>query len=436
MTVVATTPADMAGRDMRSAHRTNAKPAAAALALLFCTPLPSPAFGGATYTPDNPTVLIQESGRRLAIEVTPDRPLYRPDALPRVTLRTSATSRARLAYRVRDGFGSVLLDGSASSKDTNALDIALPPGHGYYEIVATLSDDKGVVAERRRSIGALTPPARPTGDEPFGLWIQGAALYPELGVRWTREGIWWPAYEKQGDRYLKGRIALFGRYREGGIRVIAYPKHPHPHQTSREVIEDTPEAWRTLENWWITMVRALAGHVDAWGVVNEPMRGHWKGNDRLIVRYWALMRRIVDRYDPGTPLIGPSLNPNRAKQMAQYGDLLSMGFAGYVDAVEMHTYVDIPEKGWGVATRRIEKMTAGASGKPLPVWSSEHGYTASYRQELNQARLLLRSSVEAKRIGYPVLIWHMFGHPQGKNRRAQPRHRPRASRSGRPPPAP
>src|SRR3546814_20427037 len=96
------------------------------------------------------------------------------------------------------------------------------------------------------------------------------------------------------------------------MRVIAYPKHPHPYQVSREVIEDTPEAWRALEAWWTKMVRSLAGHVDAWGVINEPMWRRWTGDHELILRYWALLRRTGDPSDPDPPLIGPPLPPNTA----------------------------------------------------------------------------------------------------------------------------
>src|SRR3546814_390879 len=130
------------------------------------------------------------------------------------------------------------------------------------------------------------------------------------------------------------------------MRVISYPKHPHPCQVSREVIEDTPEAWRALEAWWTKMVRSLAGHVDAWGVINEPMWRSWKGDNELIVRYWALMRRIVDQYDPDTPLIGPSLTPNRETYVSRYETLLDMGLGRYLDVVEMHTYITTPEGAW------------------------------------------------------------------------------------------
>jgi hypothetical protein len=391
---------------------------AIALPAIVAASMPADVHAGAGYTADRPTVLVATGDRRIDIAATPDQGLYRADALPKVTIRSDAAAGAQLAWQVRDGFGSTLAEGARPADAARTTEIALPPGHGYYEVAATIRRGERVLGEARRSIGALDEPPAPAGDEPFGLWIQGSELYPELGVRWTREGIWWRGYANAGKRYLENRIALFdARYRAHGIRVIAYPKHPHPHQVSREVIADTPQAWRDLEIWWTEMVRTLAGHVDAWAVVNEPTGRTWKGDDELILRYWRLMRRIVDRHDPKTPLLGPSLNSDDPGQMAQYQRLLDRGFARYIDVVEMHTYTDTPEASWGKATRRIAGMTERADPRSLPIWSTEHGYTASYAEEPQQARLLARSMLEARRIGYPVVIWHMFGNPQGPDTR-------------------
>src|SRR5690606_33603976 len=206
------------------------------------------------------------------------------------------------------------------------------------------------------------PPA-PAGVEPFGLWIQGREHYPELGVRWVREGVYWTVYERQGDAYLQDSLELFKWYSDHDIRVLAFPKHPHPHETSREVIEDTPEAWRDLEAWWTQMVRVLAPEVDAWGVVNEPITGHWQGSDELIMRYWKLMRSIVDQYDPDAPLLGPSLGL-APSNIAQYQNLLDMGFGDLIDAVEFHTYITHPDDNDLIGqVQRIRDMTREATGR-------------------------------------------------------------------------
>lgn len=370
-----------------------------------------------TYSTDNPTVLFGSDAGQLAIRVSPDKDLYRVAEPPRVTVESEAMPGAKLTLRVQDGFGQVLHEDSRDADRAVTANVALPPGHGYYEVIAALQKGGGTMAEARHSIGILPPPPDPVGDEPFGLWTQGRLTYPELGVRWTREGVWWPQYKEQGTSYLDKRRELFDWYRAQHIKVIAFPKHPHPHETSREVIEDTPQAWRDLEEWWTAMVRSLAGHVDAWAVINEPLQGHWKGNDELILRYWALMRKIVDRYDPKTPLIGPSLNPNTPSLVEQYRHLLGMGFGKLIDGIEMHTYIDNPERGWVENDARMREMTREASGRDLKVWSTEHGLGAPYKDELRQAQHLMRSWLEAKRIGMPVMIWHMYSNPQGKDGR-------------------
>jgi hypothetical protein len=397
-------------------------PAAALIALIAlaswradAAPEPRPA----SFTRDNPAVLTAADGNGLTIAASPERGLYDAGSLPTLAIRAgSAPAGASLAVRVTDGFGSLLTQQSLPAAKAGGLTVKLPPGHGYYEVTATLSQGGTTLAEVRRSIGALGPPAPATGDEPFGLWIQGADLYPQLGVRWTREGVDWRSYDSKGRDYMDKRIALFDRFHRQGIRVIAYPKElPKPFKTSREVLADTPEAWRTLEQWWTEMVRTLGPHVDAWAVVNEPMRDNWKGDNDLIVRYWALMRRIVDRYDPGKPLLGPSLSPNRRIYVDQYADLLQRGFGKLIDTVEMHTYIDDPQAGWAANTRKVADMTRAATGRSLPIWSTEHGSSADYAGELRQAQHLVRSWLEAKKIGYPVMIWHMFSHPQGTDRR-------------------
>ncbi len=378
---------------------------------------PAPATGlkAVTFTSDSPAVLLERSDAAVAIEATPDRVLYRPDGMPRLTVRTAPAPNAALSWRVLNGFGTVLAQHTAPA--TTETGVTLPPGHGYYEIIATLSRNGQTLGEARRSVGVLPPPAPPAGDEPFGLWIQGQEHYPELGVRWVRDAIDWNSYRAVGDKYFEKRLELYRWYRKHNIRILAYPKG-HPRETSREVIEDTPESWKAQEEWWTRIVQKLGDHVDAWGVVNEPMRGHWKGSDALIMRYWALMRRIVDKYDQGKPLVGPSLSPNTPSLVEQYGDLLRMGFGRLIDAVEMHTYVTSPEDNdWEGNTRRIREMTRAAVGRDLPVWSTEHGSSATYQTELLQAQHLMRSWLEAKKIGYPVVIWHMFSHPQGNDPR-------------------
>ncbi|MEX0776736.1 MAG: sugar-binding protein [Phycisphaeraceae bacterium] len=370
-----------------------------------------------TYATGNPVVLLAQKDAPVAIGVSPEQALYRTGALPSVTVRAAANVGATLRYRVVDALGQKLGEGSGGAEQAAALNVTLPPGHGYYEIIATLTRGDEVVAEARRSLGALDPPAQPIGDEPFGLWIQGMEHYPELGVRWTREGIYWHYHQTRGESYLQDRRRQLQWYRDHHIRVLAYPKHPHPHQTSREVIQDTPEAWQALEEFWTKMVQELGPLVDAWGVVNEPITGHWKGSDELIIRYWALMRKIVDKHDPGKPLVGPSLGL-APSNVTQYEKLLAMGLGKMIDAVEVHTYITSPEDmDWAGQTRRLAEMTRQATGKDLPIWSSEHGSSGTYDNELLQAQHLMRSWLVAKQAGYPMVIWHMFSMPQGSDLR-------------------
>jgi hypothetical protein len=395
----------------------------AALAVAAMVAILSPAANAADppsafYSTNDPAVLTARVGGWLSIAAIPDKGLYDASAPPTITIRVGDVSATSLSYRVNDGFGNAISKASKAVSAKSSVAVPLPSGHGYYEVVATLFRGTTRVAEVRRSIGVLPPAPPATGKEPWGMWIQGDNFYPQLGVRWTREGIHVGSYTSYGKAYFDDRIALFQKYRNRGIRIVAYPKElPAAYKLSREVLADTPEAWAALEQWWTLMVRTMGPHVDAWGVVNEPIVGMWKGNNDLIVRYWKLMRKIVDQHDPGKPLIGPSLGQNQAVWRDQYQDLLNRGFGKLIDVIEMHSYIADPQKGWAVNTQRIIDMTKAATGRTLPVWSTEHGSTADYPGELAQAQHLVRSAAEAKKMGTPVFIWHMFSHPQGTDKR-------------------
>ncbi len=370
-----------------------------------------------TYTPENSAVLIRDTNPKVAIRCEPDLCLYRTGKLPRIIVESRAVPGGKLAWKVKDGFGKFLVQ-EEQPADGKTREVKLPPGHGYYEVIVGIITAGKTLAEARRSIGALPPPPKPEGDEPFGLWVQGDEYYPELGVRWTRGALYYNLWKQNGDAYWAKRIAAWDHLRAQGIRVIAYPKRmPRKYAVTPKILKDTPEAWQCLETFWTAMVKGLRGHVDAWAVINEPYRGMWKGTDPLIVRYWALLRRIIDKYDPDTPLIGPSLNVIQPLMMAQYQNLLKLGFGRLVDGLELHTYTlhRMPEDvNWAASIEQVRKITRRALGRDLPIYGTEMGVSADYSRELYQAQYAARSFLWTKELGLKVNIWHGFSWPQAK----------------------
>jgi hypothetical protein len=375
-------------------------------------------LNAASFDIAQPGVLLRRSDAAVAVRIEPARAIYRPGDLQQVTIERSAGAAGELVWQMLDGFGETVDRGRA---DGDAASVSVPPPQdpGYYEVVAQLTQGQTVRAETRRSFGVFPPAPQPTGEEPFGLWIQGQDHYEDLGVTWTREGLYYPSMAMDPEGYIQAHRRRFDNFRDQGIRVLAYPKgQPTEFRIGRELMQDTPEAWAALEAHWTTIVRGLAGHVDAWGVINEPMSTFWEGDDQMIIKYWTLMRRIVDRYDPDTPLLGPSLNPLTPRHVAQYQNLLNMGFGELIDGIEVHTYTPSPEdNGFLEANERFVEMTREATGRTLPVWVTEMGISATHPQELDQAQFAARSLLLVKRGGYPQVIWHMFSWPQGEDLR-------------------
>ena len=372
-----------------------------------------------TYMTGDPCV-VKKTPSSLAIRVEPERDLYRAGEVPAVSVAaTVARPDATLRWTLLNGKKETLKQKTGIPFDAkHTVDVPLPAGHGYYEVVAEALVDDRVVDQVRRSLGVLTSPAPTEGEEPFGLWVQGSGLYPELGVRWIRTAFYPDLMRQRGEDYVRERREQLQFYHDNDIRVLAYPKGipRRIRGVSKKIIQDKPEAWDILEQEWTRMVKAFKDDVDMWGVINEPYRGMWKGNNELITRYWSLMRRIVDRHDPGKPLIGPSLNTNKPHMQRQYRELLEAGFGKLVDGIEIHTYTShrMPEdEHWNRSTALTRKMTREALGSTLPLYSTEMGMSAEYDQEFFHAAYTARCFLWAKKLDYKMIMWHMFSWPQG-----------------------
>lgn len=367
-----------------------------------------------TYDVAEAAVLKPVPDAAVAWQLSPEKSLYRPGELTGIELK--AAKAARVSWKILDGFGKEIATGKVPA-DAASAKVTLPENHGYYELIATAEREGKVIGEARRSLGVLSAPASAEGSEPFGLWCGGADDYQELGVRWVRSGLYPELYAKDPAGYLQSTRERIEAYHRQGIRVLVYPKgHPKAISVSHKVSQDRPEAWAELEEYWRALVKGLKGSADAWGIINEPYRGMWDGTDDLIVRYWALMRKVIDSDAPGTPLIGPSLNVNEPTMMLQYRELLERGYGRLINGVELHTYTSsaMPEDiDWLGKIQQTRELTRAATGTDLPVWSSEMGTTVAYGEELFQAQYLMRCFVWAKRMELPMLLWHMHDWPAG-----------------------
>lgn len=376
-----------------------------------------------SYKTADPTVLHPQSDSPVAIVAKPDQALYRIGQPPVVQIQTAALPGAKVSYRILDGFGNEQFTSKPVACDSaKFLTVQLPGDCGYYEIIAEVRENEQLLGEARRSIGLLSPPPALDADEPFGLWVGGYEHHLELGAKWRRLAIFYQKYEKDPAGYIQELIQnVLQPEHQNDRRVLAYMKNMSKSiSKTRKVIVDEPANWKELETFWKTVVQGLGNQVDVWGLINEPYAGMWQGDNQLIMRYWSLMRRLVDQYAPKTPLIGPSLNVNKPHLMEQYRELLDMGLADLIDGVELHTYtggVMPADARWSEKIETVRKLTREVAGRELPIYSTEMGMPAEYDQELLQAQYTARSMLWAKRLGLKMLIWHDFSWPQGPQAR-------------------
>lgn len=370
-----------------------------------------------TYDIADTTVLKPADDDRLVLTAKPEKTLYRVGQLPQMTLKTLPMAGAMLKLKIKDGYGNILHSPKPVAMDMPwTQSIKWPQKQGYFEVIAQAVKGEKVIAEVRRSLGVLTPPASISSEEPWGLWCNGRVDFQELGVRWTRPALYWGLYHADPKTYIEKTLKMIDGNHTRGIRVLMYPKdHPKPHRMTQKVFKDTPEAWADVRAYWTELVTALQGRTDAWGLINEPYRGMWAGTDDLILRYWQMMHDVVKQYDPKTPLIGPSLNVNEPAMMAQYKELLDQGFGQHIDGVELHTYTAtaMPEDiNWEHNIQQARKITKAAVGDK-PIYSTEMGMSMDYDNELYQAQYLARCFVWAKKMKLKMLLWHMYSWPQG-----------------------
>lgn len=377
---------------------------------------------GWSYQVNDPAVLRHEKSPRLMVRATPEKSLYTVGQPPTITVDVQPIENAKVSWQVLDGFGNQAAASKSMSCDQpRTLDVTLPKGLGYYEVVAQVERDGQVLKEARRSIGLLSPIPQATANtpaEPFGLWVQGRDHYAQLGVRWTRMAFYPDAYARNPKGYVEKIKQRLDDLRAEGIHVLMYPKgFPKEIEKTQKVIKQSPENWEVVKQFWSEMVQALAGHVDVWGVINEPYEGMWTGDNELIIKYWSLMSQVIDQYDPDTPLIGPSLNTNKPHMMQQYQQLVEMGLLQWLDGIELHTYTaDVMPANAQFADKIAQtRAVTQEGGRELPLYSSEMGYAADYDHELDQARYTTRSMLWIKRLDLKMVIWHMFSWPQGPN---------------------
>lgn len=382
-----------------------------------------------TFSIKNPVLLQVAKQEMVQLIVTPQQAIYQ--TMPQVSLAYYGNKAIKLHWQAKNGFGVELASGIAHlDTKTQRQNILLPEGHGYYAISLRAQN-----IVQHYSFGIL-PAMLQKQNDIFGVWVQGETEYSDLGVSWTRVPI---VHQKWNDkRYRKHLHTTLTQLKQRGIKVLLYPKDlPESISTSRYIIRNNTKAWNILEQWLTEIVQEFDGEVAVWGLINEPFAYVlWKVPNELTLRYWKMMRSIIDKHSPNTPLIGPSLNVHKKGQLRQYRELMQAGFGKLVDGIELHTYMrNVSHKGkkfdhampedidWNARMRQA-LLDAGNGKIKHDIWITEMGMPANYEQELEQAAFVTRTSLWAKYMlgnGVPIrmLLWHAFSYPQGNSERSR-----------------
>ncbi len=147
-----------------------------------------------------------------------------------------------------------------------------------------------------------------------------------------------------------------------------------------------------------------------WEIWNEPNRANFWEPRENPVEYMALARATVQairRAEPDAAIIGPALGHRVGEAVLDFAYLqacLDQGFAGLVDAISIHPYVD-PE----VVAPDYEKVRAmvdaAAGGRVVPLMSTEWGFaTNKFVSDDLQADVLVRKFLINLSLGIPLSI--------------------------------
>jgi len=257
---------------------------------------------------------------------------------------------------------------------------------------------------------------------PFG--IQAGTLVDslveraaEIGVKWTRLGISWPAVEKEKGTYsweqtdkafeiaLKNGITPFVYIGSGNSlysKITTYddPKLAEIYGSKPEPpIKDTA-AMIAFLNFTRAAVERYRDKIDYWEVWNEPNHRNYWGAKPDGKEYGSLLvqtAKVIRELDPESKIIGGSMagiDPDFTD------DFLSVGSDKLIDIISYHNYGAVPEQR---VYRAIELWEVINKYNPeIELWQGECGYpshssTRDYRGRapwgLNiQAKWLLRQS--------------------------------------------
>ncbi len=290
------------------------------------------------------------------------------------------------------------------------------PGNDYYQLTAELLRDGTVKARTTTSLFVTTPLPKDyytTPDPAFGVWGLNPAqeLQRIGGAKWDRQ-LFFTIFQKKDAKPTPPTQEQIAN--RPPVKIIRCMNILNPFKRMVPVPEqDRAKLAKQLE----TEVQSRRGLVDVWETQNEPMVGeNFHGTMDDVMEILKLESAVVRRNDPGRTIAGICINPMNANQFAQYiGYYRNHRVDKYIDAVMLHPYIpgaqNPDSSGYVETLNRLQKELRRITGKPVPMYISEIGYSTKPGgevTELQQAAYLARVVILNRTIReLKACVWHI-----------------------------
>lgn len=303
----------------------------------------------------------------------------------------------------------------------------------YISVIKT--DPDGIKAETQ---GIATHATRYRSDASHAL-VELVAMGNYGMIRQDMEATRWEDWEKVlGDVYFHGsfrHMRALEHAREKGLKILGWVKQAHAWYNGKGKMSGdvngmplNEAAYDAHEKYVEVLVKNLAPYIDFWEIWNEPNVAAFNSNGGTpedLAEVTRRSRRVIDKYDPGSPVIGMSLTHLNGTGLNWREPLLEAGIVDGdkgMNAMSLHPYhfVQSPEEfgivDWVEEYRDKALEYANKTGvDELPVFITEYGYSPnlSHIGEENGINWPVRSSIIYKSHGVGNYLFYYVMEEKG-----------------------
>lgn len=228
------------------------------------------------------------------------------------------------------------------------------------------------------------------------------------GFRWIRMDFGWEGIEREKGHYdfsaYDRLLAALTPHQIRPIFILDYGNDLYQEGSPRN-----PDARAAFARFAAAAVTHFRNRGILWEMWNEPNIGFWKPTPN-VDEYIALALEVgkaIRKAAPEEWYIGPGVSG------MDFGFLercFQAGLLSYWDAVSFHPYRDSPPETAAADFARLRQILAhyAPSGKPVPILSSEWGYSELYSglSLEKQSKYIARQALSNLANGLVVSIWY------------------------------